>query len=288
MSIDIVIKQKGILKKALPLEIILGSELHYGNYDGIRLNVGELGETEFIAYNSQHIGRGFSVIWKPKEKDCITLRALTPTSGEELCDFYNCVKRITDYWKCSFEVDGELKKPSDFLSGLNEMIEFNERALISLAQNVNSDKSGPLTLFSAMWPLVIGKDEADMFIKNPASFGKWLHEKQAVDVYFAVPRFYNTDSGVLGRFALTENTPSVFPIKPYVPLGITDEIGQRLECNNYSVALCSITKDCIIGDINYERLIELIPDEKMSRFDGGNILINALSLTQMEEIIKNS
>ena len=65
MAIDVLIKQKLFGNKTVPLEVILGDSLHYGNFENDRLNIGELGETEFLAYNPRRIGRGFSVIWHP-------------------------------------------------------------------------------------------------------------------------------------------------------------------------------------------------------------------------------
>lgn len=41
--------------KAIPLDVILGEKLHYGNFVSYQLNVGELGDTEFIAYNPESI-----------------------------------------------------------------------------------------------------------------------------------------------------------------------------------------------------------------------------------------
>ncbi len=38
MSMDVVITQKGFMKKVLPLSIVIGDNLHYGTYDGMRIN----------------------------------------------------------------------------------------------------------------------------------------------------------------------------------------------------------------------------------------------------------
>ena len=61
MSLDVCITQKGLFKKGIPLEVILGNELSYGNFDGLCLECGQLGETEFLAYHPAHIGRGLDV-----------------------------------------------------------------------------------------------------------------------------------------------------------------------------------------------------------------------------------
>ena len=57
MSIDVILTQKGLFKKPMPLEVILGKELAYGKMEGFRLIRGQLGETEFLAYHPEHIAR---------------------------------------------------------------------------------------------------------------------------------------------------------------------------------------------------------------------------------------
>ena len=80
MAIDILIKQKWFGNKTMPLEVILGDDLHYGNFINDQLTVGELGESEFIASNPECIGRGFSVTWNPTEKKSINLRLPLPST----------------------------------------------------------------------------------------------------------------------------------------------------------------------------------------------------------------
>ncbi|MBO4971931.1 MAG: hypothetical protein J6D45_03885, partial [Clostridia bacterium] len=98
MSIDVLIKQRLFGNKTMPLQVILGEHLHYGNFVKDQLNVGELGETEFIAYNPKSIGRGFSVVWNPKEKKAIALRLPQPSTTQELKDFYDAIERMVNHW----------------------------------------------------------------------------------------------------------------------------------------------------------------------------------------------
>ncbi|MBO5305776.1 MAG: hypothetical protein J6B12_03330, partial [Clostridia bacterium] len=110
MSIDVLIKQKLFSNKTMPLAVILGENLKYGNFSNDRLDVGVLGESEFVAYNPQNIGRGFSVIWNPKEKRKISLRLPQPSTKRELTDFYATVERMAKYWDAKLVVDG-IKQP---------------------------------------------------------------------------------------------------------------------------------------------------------------------------------
>ena len=92
------LRQTAAKKKALPLEVILGEELVFGAFDGLRTNPGELGERDFIAWHPEHIGRGFSVEWKEGEKHKVEMRLPLPSMNEEIKDFYETVRRIAEFW----------------------------------------------------------------------------------------------------------------------------------------------------------------------------------------------
>lgn len=290
MSIDISIEQKGLFKKTMPLEVILGKELRYGCYEDIlRLETDKLGETEFIAYHPSHIARGFSVVWNPQEKERITLRSLTPSTPEELRDFYDAVKRMTDYWKCTLEVDGSRMKPDEFQKGFAEMLDFDRRALKDIAQRVVSGENGDQTLFSAFWPLVMGKPEAERFLNDPAAYTAWLHDKQSVDAYYAKPSFLRTEDSIVGRYAMTEGTVSIFPVRPYVPFGVCDpETNNALQCDRYAIFLCSITQQKKIGIAEYHKVMQSIDPDKLSRYDANHVLIEGLTLNEMEAVFQKA
>ncbi len=288
MSIDISIEQKGLFKKTMPLEVILGKELRYGCYaDVLRLETDKLGDTEFIAYHPAHIARGFSVIWNPREKERITLRSLTPSTPEELRDLYGAVKRMTDHWKCTLEVDGNPMKPDEFQKGFADMLDFDRRSLREMAQRVVSGESGDLTLFSAFWPLVMGKPEAERFLREPNAYAAWLHEKQSVDAYYGKPSFFRTEEGIVGRYALTEGTRSIFPTKPYVPFGLRDpETSKALQCERYEIFLCSVTRQRGIGSAEYSKVMQSIDPNQLTRYDASHVLIEGLTLEALEQILR--
>ena len=288
MSIDVVLTQKGFFKKPMPLEVILGKELAYGEMEGFRLIRGQLGKTEFLAYHPAHIARGFSVIWSPEEKERIQLRALMPSTEAELRDFYDAVDRMVSYWNGRLEVDGAPMNADQFQAGFSEMVSFQQRALEDMCRNILAGMNGDLTLFSARWPLVVGKEEAYRFLEEPETFGQWLHEKQSIDAYYAAPLFFNGPAGILGRYVLTEEVRSIFPTQPSVPFGAIDpKTNQKPVCDDFAVALYSNTRETVIGEIPYDRLLQKIPPEKVSQFDGGTVLLEPLSLSEMEALLDN-
>ena len=274
MSIDVLIKQRLFGNKTMPLEVILGEHLHYGNFVKDQLNVGELGETEFIAYNPQSIGRGFSVVWNPKEKKEIALRLPQPSTTQELKDFYDAIERMVNHWHGKLVVDGSRVSLSDFLSNFENTVDFNNKILNHFSQKVLDGKSNILTLYSTMWPLTVGKEEATMFMENPDYYAEWLHEKQSIDVYFASPDFYIGDRGIFARYILTNNLPSVFPYQPIVPFGITDPAtGKQLECNKWLILLGVEGEKEPLCEMEYSKFLSLIPENKKSKYDGNHFLL---------------
>ena len=241
MSIDIRITQKGLLKKTLPLHVITGSDLCYGTSDGMKLKENDLSSDEIILYHSNHISRGFSIEWTPEKKDYVDLRALSPDSREGLNDFFAAIQRIASYWKCEIEMDGNITALAELVSLIPDMQAFNETVLESVCGDILSGKKESLTLYSVMFPVVLGVPEAEKFRHDVDAFGRWLHEKQSVDAYYAQPQFFRTEEGVVGRYVVTEECRTIFPLKGQVPLEISDpETGKGLKCDRYEVYFYSI------------------------------------------------
>lgn len=288
MSIEVTIKQKLFGKQTMPLEVILGEELRYGNFENDHLNDGELGETDFIAYHPDHIGRGFSVIWNPGEKKQIYLRLPQPSTPAELTDFFAAIERMVTYWKGSLTVDGNRQTLPAFLSTLDDMIEFNTKVIKDFSQKVLTGEHEALTLYSAMWPLAIGKEEAEHFLENPFYFSSWLHEKQSMDVYFASPDFFSEEEGIVARYLFTDHLPAIFPSQPSVPFGMTDlTTGKALECDHWYVYMVLSDSKEPLGEVEYSKFLSLLPKSKITRYDAERFLLDELTEEEMKEIADN-
>lgn len=285
MAIDVLIKQKLFGNRTMPLDLILGEHLHYGNYVNDQLNPGELGETEFVAYNPGSIGRGFSVVWTPGEKKTIALRLPMPSTKQELRDFYDTVARMVSHWDRKLTVDGNRVKLPDFLAAYDDMVVFNNKTLKHLSRQVLDGTHDTLTLYSAMWPLAIGKEEASLFLDDPDAYAQWLHKKQSMDVYFESPSFYAGDQGVWGRYILTDNLPAVFPYQPTVPFGATDPAtGKPLECKDWRICLGLEGETEPLCEMEYFKFLDLIPKNKQTRYDGGHFLLSELTEEEIRAI----
>ncbi len=284
MAIDVLIKQKLFGNKTMPLEVILGENLHYGNFVNDQLDVGELGENEFIAYNPKSIGRGFSVIWTPKEKRKIMLRLPQPSTRQELADFYASIERMVKHWRAKLVVDGNRVSLDTFMAGFQDMAEFSDRIVRQFSQQVLAGEHKTLTLYSAKWPLSMGKKEAELFLNDPACYAEWLHKKQSVDAFFASPHFYMDDDGIFARYFLVNDLPVIFPNQPSVPFGATDPAtGKPLECKRWMISLGIEGENSPLCEMEYAEFLNLIPETQKSEYDGEHFLLSALT----EEDIRN-
>ena len=87
-------------------------------------------------------------------------------SDLELKDFYSAIERMVKYWDAKLVVDGNRLRLDSFMTSLQDMIEFNEKTIKQFSQQILDGEHDTLTLYSTMWPLSIGKEEATIFLKN--------------------------------------------------------------------------------------------------------------------------
>ena len=297
MSVEITIKQKGLLKKKLCRDVILGDKLSFGYFDGVRLGEYEeaMDPNDIIVYNPNCIGRGFTVDCDEEETKEVYMRLLYPTSSEEINDFVDCALRITKAWRGNVDIDmdGEETTIEDINNSRDMFRTTSLNALEDWSQDIlkEEEEIDMINLFCAMWSLSVGKKEAAIFANEQSldSFRDYMHEKQNIDAFYPKPMFYKDDkNSIIGRYVLSEEVTSIFPLKPVVPYGFDNpETEEQLEIDQWFVAFYSFTEKDLIAEIDYEKAISLIPENKKEYYDASSILIDALSLNEIKDIIKN-
>lgn len=284
MSIEISITQKGLMKSPLRLSTICGDSLQYGNFDGLRLDAGVIGEAEVILFNPLHIGRGFSVVWKEGEKERVDLRLPTPAAAEEIDDFYDTVERILSVWKkTNILQDGQEIQAEDFPHIREDMKQFNLRALKDY-----SSQDTAFTLFCAFWPITPLPEDFKRFAEAETLdvFRDYLHAMQDIDVYYAKPMFYSNEGEIVGVYTLTEDVRSVFPLSPRVPFGLLGGDGSALEVDRWIVFLVSLTKDETLGEVSYQDFLDSLSGQQV--YDADNVIIEGMPLDALEALVSSS
>ena len=286
MSIDVKIRQRLFGTKTLPLEIILGPQLAYGDYRNDCLEENVLGDTEFVAYDPARIGRGFSVVWNAKEIRKVELRLLQPSTKEELSAFYGAVRRVAEYWGGSLTVDGSKMRLSEFLSGFESAVAFNDRTLRILVDKVLGGQSDSLTLYAAKWPLVMGRQEALAFSQDPACFGSWLNEKQSVSAIWSKLKIFAKDESYEGFYNCEAGHCYIFPQKPSPPFGIVDpKTGSPIRAEDIRWAVClDDESDDGRFELPYSTFLQRLPAGKQSYYDANHFILESLTPEELREM----
>ncbi len=287
MSIDVILKAKLFGKKTMPLAVILGEKLRYGAFCNGALIEGEMGENEFVAFDPESIGRGFSVVWNPQELKEISFRLPQPTTEKEYDAFYASVKRAADYWNGSLTVDGSKMKLEEFLAGLKDMKDFNKRLVGDMAKDVLSGKQDSLTLYSAKVPLTFGPEEARLFEKDHRNFEAWLHIKQTVDAFYIAPEIYQGEEGnFFGVLSVSSEEGCILEKKPHVPFGVVDpKTGKAIQTEDFRVLVGLQGADAPLGELSYEAFFKHLPQEKISYYDFDKILLAPLTESEIRRLL---
>lgn len=274
MAVNVQINQKGLLKKNLPIEIILGDDLACGYYDEVMILVlNEIEDDNFVIYNPDHIGRGISVDYN---KNYINLNLPSPAPVNEIKDLFEVVKRIVNYWNSEIVFDDKAMSLEEFLNNYDEVISFNKDVLKEMCEKVLSNEDEELTLYSAFWPLIISKKEALLFNKKPLEFDSWLHNKQNIDVYYAKALLNKNGKKVTATYVLTESIRSIFPKKP-------DK--KELKCDKIQLVICinEGTEIYYVGD--YNQIMSKIDKSKITEYDSKHIIIEGLNREEIDKIL---
>ncbi|MBR0235322.1 MAG: DUF4299 family protein [Clostridia bacterium] len=286
MSVEIQIENTGEKSRPLPLEIILGDKLAVGKRDFAYRLTNDAENEAFTAFLPSCKGRGFDITYDDEDRESVSLHLPIPAAPDEVSEFFYAVARVSKFWDYApIVADGNKMSPEKFVSQLGEFQRFNAHAATDMFIRIISGESGPTTLFCAIIPITIGAKEALSFEGSIDNFASYLDQMQSDDFYYAAPTFKNSDSGVIGTYVISEGVKSVFPIKPSVPFGLSDkESGKPLECSNFRIAFYSGTYSKILGEMDYNDFISLIPDERREVFDASTFSIT-LTVFEMQAML---
>lgn len=205
----------------------------------------------------------------------------------EIEELFGVVLRIMKYWDCVLSVDGVKQSNTEFLQRLQEFKDFNEKSVKSMFQRIIDGDHETLTLFSSMWPLGVGKEEAEKFVEDPQEYYKWLHDKQAVEANYVTPGFFRSQEGIEGKYIVSDKVRCIIPLTPCVPYGTIDpETGKELICDTYSVAFFSNEGQRVIGTVPFDQFIEFIKPKAL-KHDAASLIFDGLSVEEMESMLTN-
>lgn len=184
--------------------------------------------------------------------------------------------------ECAFSIKGEQSQNRRFFVF---KLYYGEKILLGVAGGYyfdgKADSVECMAAFSGFWEFPEDRDEAIDLAFRTAEVALNTTEFRWRDAYRANPRIYETeDGGLLVNFALTEDTDSIFPLAPEEHWAVA---GKTI--NKWILSIVSITKDGVIGTIEYHKAIERLREHFLVEKDGW-ALIEGLNLNELEELFK--
>lgn len=215
MSVDVLIKEKGLFRKKRELSDIIFENMGYGVMDeAYRLCEGEKGNCT-VVYHKSNICRGFEV---SLDKGSVELRMSLPTGEAEIRFFYDYIKKICNLLNTkTFERNGEMASFDKIESYIAGDISASEDALKQIDENISKGEYRTMYLFGAYHPIAIGKRELAITRHDPQKLGRMLHEMQVMDVYYARSSVYRRlDESLFGMYVLSAGVTTILPFEPGV------------------------------------------------------------------------
>ncbi len=287
MAVEIEIRQTGFLKKEITLGAITGATLGYGILDeSWRLIENQTEGGILTLYDPAHIGRGVETNWRPGLKNHLQLRMPMPATSYDVDMLCDIVLRVCDIWDmASFYYGDEVVDTREVRQLRIQLKNANFEALANTKEALNGSEIDIMPC--VMWPLHIRTDYLVELGMNHdwQGFAAYLHEHQAADFYYAVPKIVRQkDKTNIGYYVITANTDSILPIVPNCSLSFDQRTGKPIECVAFKVLLASIKDNGIIGELPYSAFASEIYIDTLNRFDEKHVILRGLSESRIHEI----
>lgn len=216
MPVNVRIKQKSVFSKKLKMDKIINiTGLSYGARDEkFRLKEGKMA-SHTLLYDKAKLARGIE-LWI--DKNDILLSLNLPTSSSEIKLFYDIIAKICNTLKIKKYIREDQQEN---IEDNGKFIKDDEENSIIALENIKKKIGNSnliFILFGIFNPISIGQKELKKINNNLNDFEKFLNEIQSYDVYYAAPTVYRKkDTNYsIGMYSITEDVPSVVPIKPYI------------------------------------------------------------------------
>lgn len=279
MAIEATLKDHSLFKKQLPWHVILGNNLEYGvvetegsNYNAYEVDTTKTPTTGCVTYQYKKKARGIYLEFNNTRTKQIKITLPLPSTEDEIVEFFDMLKRISEYWKCDIAVDENVFSRKDITEDLiYYYIRFNEDTVNSMCKEIIDGEANNRMLPCLTYPLILGKKEAEKFYNNRKAYYQWMNDKQSLEDYYATPKYYADSNGenLTGQYLIIPDIECIFPYKPTPAYYIQDESRVK-DCKDYFM---SSNYGQTIKASDYREFIENIPEYKKVVFDDEHFTV---------------
>ncbi|MBR1413592.1 MAG: DUF4299 family protein [Bacilli bacterium] len=273
MAVNIIIKNKRVLKRKIDVSKLIFDNMRYGIMDEkYRLIENEVGEYT-VVFNKDDICRGYEICIK---NNTVELIMGLPTSDNDILFFYDYIHKICNKLKAKyFYRDGIKATFDDIDKYITNDINTSNETLIEIKNKMDNKEEESFYLFGALNPISFDKKNLKK-IKNCHDLGVYTNKLQSMDIYYASPQVYKkSDNTVFGIYVITEDVNSVFPLKPSVFMNEEQKVDYWY--------ISFIVNNKIVGSINYQDFIKNISTK--NKYDAEYFIIK-LNKDKINELIR--
>lgn len=269
-------------------ELLIKCGLQYGSTNEFYILEEEIKGDTAILYNPNRIGRGVFCDMGQISSGMIEMSYNIPTTKAEIDDFLAIVlevkRQLIDIELYCVEEERHLTV-EELLANRDNMVSFSLQSLKKFCAN----KEYQAYIFTlAKFPYTLTKEQVEYFetCEDLNEFEQLLHNKQAMDVYYAKSSLYrNKETQKIGAFyTLTEACESVFPIAvdQQVKLAMSD-----IKIDDGFISFFLLSENRMIeGYYNYNQFIKVMLEKGATFFDGDHILVAPMTKEQIEQVIE--
>ncbi len=285
MALEIQVTAKGLMPKPLTEAELCPRGLQCGhwNHAGV-LDEGPDPDGRVLC-DPARLGRGLYLQAAPGEKRQVRLRQTLPCTPDDIGLLCRMVKLLCERWKTDrFTADGETVRLSELDGWREKWCREGLNLLHDAAGHWEGEDLRMLT--AARFPIYLEPDAVAKLreAKDLDFFTKYLQQKQARDVYYAKPSFYQrADGAALGIYTLTERTDAIFPLAPFVPplysLTLENFRLRDEQVNEWQVSLVRVWEENgqmqgrALGTVPFDVFARRASLEARPRFDQRHVLL---------------
>lgn len=216
----------------------------------------------------------------------ITISYNIPTTGSEIEDFIRAVAEIERQMKSARMYCEEEEREYT----LEELVENKARmeafSLRRLNEFCQREDYAAYIFTLVMWPVFLTDEDVKRFAvcDKLEEFEEYVHEKQAMDVYYAKPRLLrNSQNNKIGAFyVLTEECESVFTVS-------ADEFINQdgIQIDEGFIQFYIYSEDRMVdGLFDYEKFMKYLLEHGVEYFDASHVLVPSLTKDVINEMVR--